>query len=426
MKNKFIKLSILALSMICILANDQAKAAERRDASLTQSGMGNSLMMSQLQQSLMFDVSQLTEQQQLLMAELLKSVKRGENLSSSTFDKTSRLYKQEFEILSSDDKCFLRTKINPSKMSDAFGILFNIYHPGLTFFHMEQDYSVFKNLCNGLDKENAVELTNFLLSIKSEDLDLICNPSSLIIFLKMLRPLDLSPCFKLAMELSQNDWNVQHLLSVIGGKKTFDSFMRLKSHSFIVEISALYNQLINVVEALYLQNIAEIQQKQAVKEKIKDSIKVQFNQIFNFCGTQWFDIAEHGQLIDTQLSKWMNNSYTLSKYEIKKWAQRGVQLEQFQTDVDWARNTLTASLTNKKMYSGAPVAPYTISLTETSKEDKAESPDFLNQVIDAHVQSHEEELKTFNNVKDALPTVKKGVELFEDVGDFLKKAGKTT
>jgi hypothetical protein len=427
-KNRFKKLSILALSTVCLLTN-QANGMDKPETALGQSGLGrSSLNMSQLEQSLVSELSQLTEEQMMTMSQLMSSIKQG-GLSTSHFDTTDIIYKQEFEKLNDSGNLFLwPTKTHPGKMCDAFGKLFAIHDSALRFFEMENDSSVFKNLCHNLDKESAVEFTKFLINTEAENLELISNPSYMIMFLKMLKPLNFQPCMELALQLTNNDWHAcnafEHLISGHSSSPIFINSVGIKSGSFFVKMTSLYKNLINSFQHMYLGNVGDANQQQAVKEKIQNSLKDQFNQIFTVGGKQCFDIVKDGDLINRQFSKWLNILSVLPKYTVQSWEQKGPLLEQFQNQVEWANKTLDASLTNKKMYSGVSVSPYTVSLTQTNKQDKSEEHDFLKGVVKEHQESHKDEISAYNNVKDELPMLKKAIKLFDNFADILSKKGK--
>jgi hypothetical protein len=365
----------------------------------------------------------------LSLSQLISSVKQGGNLSGNLFDSTDTLYKQELERLHNSNKSPLwPDNIHPNKMCDAFGALFATYDSVLGYFEIEKDFSVFKNLCHNLDKESSSELTKFLMNMTTQDLGLIANPSYMIMFLKMLRPLNLQPCMQLALQLTNHDWHVQNHFNFLMGPHYYQPIislcMGMKSGSFVVKTGSLFESLTGPFQHIHVPTVGDVNQQQAVRKQIQDSFKEQLNQTFNVCGKQCYDIAEHGDLIDIQFAKWLNILYTLSKYEVKKWEKKGFLLETFQNQANWAKKTLKDSIADKKMYSGASVSPYTVSLIKTGQKEKSESLEFLNQVIDEHVESHKEELSAFDKVKNALPILGKAIELFDNLADSVKKAGR--
>ncbi len=415
MKNRFKKLAILALSTVCLLANG-ATHGMNDEKDLNQSGFGSSsLGMSQLQQSFVSDLSQLTEEQMMLMSQLISSVRQGNNIDLSRSLSASSMglspAEREIKRLISNSK-----GVDLFPQLDPFKIMRLINEVLLPKYAAVLQGGFAKRTLN-ISEGDFEDVLDFLKTNKSFIMGDLCSPHPMILLLKMIsHSLDLTP---LTSNIQQNH-HYGYQLPFPQSEMLLRDCSGIINRQFIVKMDNFYKSLKHLIDSQYFHGMGQDQQQ--TKEKIINEVTKDLNRKMSYTGYE-FKIDEDAKEVSQIIQNWVKVVRQLVSFELREWEGKEASYRQLQECYDFASQQLLAAQSNQTLYfSGVVKTPYTIALIEVEKPEQASSLDFINQRVDFYKKSDEKKLYEYNGIKEELSSLKKLQNWFDDLfGDVAKK-----
>lgn len=241
-------------------------------------------------------------------------------------------------------------------------------------------------------------------------LPLLGDPDIMQAFLGLFRPFNLD-----LQEIPQHDYWMLGQLYSYTNQKLLIGLGSFKKNKFTLNFMELLDNIIILSPSGYIPALTEQSQK------LINTILAQLNQLFLINGKQLYRVEHDAKAMGEHFSSWLNIAYRLYQTELAQWEIRGSQIENLMRDYDKVIAML--AIKDGKLYSGVALTNSTISLIETRKPDKAESPKDLMEMIDEHMQDNQQEIEDYSKVRGILPTLRQAVEWFKELSHFLRKDG---
>ncbi|WP_010300737.1 hypothetical protein [Candidatus Odyssella thessalonicensis] len=266
----------------------------------------------------------------------------------------------------------------------------------------------------GFFEENTSEkIDPLLLAFLQKNkhiLPLLGDPDIMQAFLGLFRPFSIE-----LREMPHFDPWMLGPLCMYTNQKLLRGVGSFKRDEFTFNFIELLNSIISLPTSSYMPAPTEQSQK------LVDRILTQLNQLFLINGKQLYRVEHDVKAMGEHFSSWLNIAHRLYQTELAHWEIRGSQIENLMKDYDKVMSML--AIKDGKLYSGVALTNSTISLIETRKPDKAESANDLREMIDDHMQDNHQEIEDYSKVRGILPTLRKTLAWFKELGHFLRKDG---
>jgi hypothetical protein len=160
------------------------------------------------------------------------------------------------------------------------------------------------------------------------------------------------------------------------------------------------------------------------RRTFSDAVLTRLTRIVTIDGREKYDVNGELEAFSQQVAAWFNLAQALYGHEVVVWEIKGPEIDLLTRGCDAAMARLAVE--DGTLYSGVALGLTTVSLVQTTKEEKAEERADLRGQIVAHRQTRQSDIDAYAAVSGILPTLAQLRVWAERVVEHVSRHGRMT